>query len=201
MKGIDESVLRILQLQRPDYRGLDQKAAGARLEGKISALADEAATWLPPDTGKVLDIGAGLGFATLALNRLIPGASFCLLDRDEIAANGKYSFSQQPEGYTDFGVASRFLNANGVENFELVDEREGFPDRIFDIVISIRSWGWHYPVLHYLPQVMAATKAGAFLRIDLRQAEFDGGTLPEAGWNLIWREPARKGWATLWKRR
>ncbi|TPG16046.1 SAM-dependent methyltransferase [Pedococcus bigeumensis] len=125
-----------------------------------------------PETGVVMDIGCGLGGPDLALARAVPGLSFVLLDKDEFDDRPHYGFEAEASAYNSLAQTVEFITANGVApaRLETVDiARQPFPaERPVDAVISIMSWGFHYPLSTYLDQVHAVLRPGGVVVVDVR---------------------------------
>ena len=132
------------------------------------------AGYLPGAVGRILDIGCGIGGIDVFLHNHYRGeAKMHLLDRSGLSDNVYYGFSESGAYYNSLDMTSRFLLHNGVstEGFVTVDvERHPFPAaQLFDLVLSLLSWGYHYPVTTYLDAVHAALAPGGTLIVDLRR--------------------------------
>jgi SAM-dependent methyltransferase len=133
----------------------------------------QMAPFLPPTVGQVLDVGCGLGGIDLFLHRHYrQGLNLVLLDR-EGRSGSFYGFRAQAAFYNSLDLTRALLCANGVRNdhvstFEV--DRDGFPDQhAYDLVVSLLSWGFHYPVETYLERVLSSLSAGGVLIIDVRK--------------------------------
>jgi ribosomal protein RSM22 (predicted rRNA methylase) len=161
----------------------------------------------PRTNPRVLDIGAGIGFAVAALNGTLPGVpNYTLLDYDlKTHTNVLYNFTREGlSAYNNFEATRVFLDLWGVplSRCRLVEastHRAHAFDRVYDLVISILSWGWHYPIDTYLDQVLASTSPGSLLRVDLR-AGTDGREKLLPHFQLIWAQTTSKGEMTAWVR-
>lgn len=131
----------------------------------------------------VLDLGTGMGAINIVLHRHYVGlARFIYLDRSEFDRDGMISIStgEQP----GFGVCHPFyghltcardiaiLNGvNDVQTLELTRESDGLwqlSSGSVDIVHSIASWGYHYPIALHLEQVKHILRRGGVLVVTLR---------------------------------
>ena len=125
---------------------------------------------------KVLDIGAGLAGINAVINERFQHngpIDFYLLDKDMISSRIYYFFEEDGAAYNSFDITRSFLIANGIESQHLhfIDiNREHFPSDIgFDVVISLISWGFHYPVDVYVDHVYEALIPGGVLIMDIRR--------------------------------
>lgn len=115
----------------------------------VQSLADDFAIIAPhlPDTvGSILDIGCGLAGIDVYLKRKYPDAHLTLLDSDGVTSN---------VGLTDAGgaggsreCAESLLAANGIKPDRWLNIGTNEP-LVADLVISLLSWGFHYPLTAY----------------------------------------------------
>lgn len=118
----------------------------------------------------VLDIGAGMGGIDVFISRHYEGkAKLMLLDKNgksEHINAGFHNSAADFSHYCDFAAATDLLVANGVKHFEFYDAKNGFNfDKKFDVVISLLSWGFHYPIDTYAPKLAK----GAVIIADVRK--------------------------------
>jgi hypothetical protein len=123
--------------------------------------------WLPVGVTAILDVGCGLGGIDVLLfahYQRDPGLHFYLLDRTQTDAQITYGYKTRADFYNALDLTKQTLIGNGLptESLTLVEARDDagidLPQQI-DLVISLISWGFHYPV---------AQARGA---VDLRRAE------------------------------
>lgn len=129
--------------------------------------------WLPQEVTKVLDIGSGVAGIDARLHGLYPDAHFYLLDGSDV--NVQYGTETEHNLYNSQTAAQRLMAKNGVPS-EQVHLLGVTPDYTidgdgFDLVLSLFSWGWHYPLGAYAEAVAAATVPGALLIVDVRNHE------------------------------
>jgi SAM-dependent methyltransferase len=146
-------------------------ALGARYREECVREAQSLAAVLP-ERGTVMDIGCGLAGPDLALFEIRPELSFVLVDRDEFDDRPHYGYTEDASAYNSLSQTKDFLVANGLpaERVSTVDvTTSGFPeDARVDAVISIMSWGFHYPLATYLSQVHAVLNPGGVVVVDVR---------------------------------
>lgn len=131
---------------------------------------------LPRGAERTLDIGCGIGGLDVLLYRHYRTNSdveIILLDRTDPETMPRYGFRRTKEFYNALDVSSAVLRQNGVPEgaFRIFDAAEdgAFPDGPLDLVISIASWGFHYPLSTYLEPVRRALRPGGRLILDLRR--------------------------------
>jgi SAM-dependent methyltransferase len=168
------------------YIRLQRTTLGPNLAVEYAeAIAKEFAAmvpFLPPEVESVLDIGCGMaGIDVLFWRHYQP--DLYLLDGTGMTEE-RVGFHQTMKPYNSMKVARELLALNGVPAGRV---SEGLPESC-DLVISLFSWGFHYPVSVYLPLVKRVLWHGGRLLLDLRKgtggeealrADFDRvGVLP-----------------------
>ncbi len=113
----------------------------------------------------ILDIGCGLGIYDLALQDFYKrNISFYLLDKTTTAAEEKkvyYGHKEKAAFYNDLNYTKDFLMINGISekniNCITVNDDNNITNEYLqnnlsniDLIISIISWGFHYPIKTYL---------------------------------------------------
>jgi SAM-dependent methyltransferase len=119
-----------------------------------------------------MDIGCGLaGIDVFLCRHYGPELELALLDREGRSPTF-HGFREQAAFYNSLAAARALLCANGVPGGRVRTydaDRDGFPDGGgFDLVISLLSRGFHYPVTTYLPPVVRSLAPGGRLIIDVR---------------------------------
>jgi len=136
--------------------------------------------FLPSEASAILDIGCGVAGIDVLLYKHYSnsGLNIFLLDKTQEDKIIHYGLKQEGSFYNSLPLAKLLLTKNGItpENIYL---QEVTPDcRIhfkstFDLVISLLSWGHHYPVFTYLDEVYSKLNPGGILIMDVRK-ESDG---------------------------
>tara|TARA_B100000315_G_scaffold244491_1_gene269126 strand:- start:2597 stop:3319 length:723 start_codon:yes stop_codon:yes gene_type:complete len=135
----------------------------------------QIASYLPEHVSSVVDVGSGLGGINIFLHERYRDQNpfFYLLDKDQIDRTIEYFYEQTSSAYCDFKATQNFLTDNGLleSEFALVDlNTTTFPKDIkVELVISLLSWGFHYPLETYLDDVLAILTEDGSLVIDLRK--------------------------------
>ncbi len=153
-----------------------------RLQAELAALYYEACAedfrtirdYVPDSCHRILDIGCGLGGLDVILARHLLGEPrFYLLDHDRVDDPLFYGYANAAPAYNSLVLTRATLEANGVDSdaITLLDAAQGInlPESV-DLVLSIRSWGYHYPVTTYLQGVFhALAPNGGRLILDVRR--------------------------------
>lgn len=107
---------------------------------------DELLPHFPPKVDRILDIGCGLAGIDVLLKRLYPDAQLYLLDGD--GDETRRGWNETLGAFSSRAAAEELLAANGVkaDRWYDVNTKEHLEA---DLVISLASWGFHYPIRTY----------------------------------------------------
>ena len=110
--------------------------------------------FLPNSAKNIMDIGCGIGIINIYLNFFFSSkTNFFLLDKNRIDKKIKYGFSNDYESYNDLNETKNILLENDIEStcINLFDVEKPIKiDKKIDLVISLKSMGYHYPFEVYL---------------------------------------------------
>ena len=110
--------------------------------------------YLPKKADNIIDIGCGLGIINIFLNKIYNNQpNFFLLDKNRIDKVIKYGFSSDYESYNDLKETRNLLinndiNPSSINAFDV--EKDFKIETKIDLVISLKSMGYHYPIDQYL---------------------------------------------------
>jgi hypothetical protein len=126
---------------------------------------------LSPYIGKgvkrVLDIGCGLGAIDVVLASKRSITDLYLVDGDgSVERHGEYREVSEP--WNNVADAVEFVEKNVPDSVLVVS---AWPITNVDFVISLKSWGLHYPVATYLDRVSGIIELEGTLIIDLHKPE------------------------------
>lgn len=173
---------------------------------EVTTLADYAALmaaeferlrpWLV--SGDLLEIGCGIG-AMAALMGPHVGGDLHLLDGTGWSERQAGWWGSR-EPWNDMALAREVVEANGGAVSSVLPIGSGDLPAV-DNVVSLLSWGWHYPVDAYLDAVVRALRPGGRLVIDLRdnrpaerRALESAGLVHLGDVQRHWRPGARTVW-------
>lgn len=139
--------------------------------------------FLPDTCQSVLDIGCGIAGINILLNRHYNNSDmkFYLLDKSEIEDNVFYLFNSKGAFYNSLELACDTLASNGISKKNIIsiianEKNEIGIDEKVDLIISLISWGFHYPISTYLDRVHEILSENGRLIIDVRN-DTDGLSL------------------------
>lgn len=135
--------------------------------------------YVPSNIKSVLDIGCGLGLVDLVLyKRIKPSPDVYLLDKDnehQSLRSVKGGFHQRYIFTADLALTRDFFIQNGVKNDQIhfvdssINALASLPK--IDLILSITSWGFHYPIETYWEGVRKIIHEKSLLFIDLRKGQ------------------------------
>ena len=150
----------------------------------ISREYENIKSHLPGNPRSILDIGCGVAGIDIMLGkhyterRIYP--DFYLLDKTQLNADIYYGIEDVPAYYNALDLSKSILEENGIDGAKIhTQEVNGgpmFPGKSCDLVISLLSWGFHYPVSTYLDEVHEKLAPGGRLIMDVRKGN-DGEQL------------------------
>ncbi len=129
------------------------------------------------DVASVLDVGAGLGLVDLVLYKKMKSMpSIYLLDKKNEhspLSPVKGGFKDRYIFTADFDLTRQIFKSNGVDDDKLifVDPSNSAISKLpkIDLVLSLTSWGFHYPIETYWDSVKEILHDRSVLYIDLRK--------------------------------
>ncbi len=132
---------------------------------------------LPQKCNNVLDIGCGIGVINAFINNHYEhDPVFHLLDKSQVEDNIFYLFNDKGAFYNSLELARTTLVSNGIVEQNIVlceanDKNEIPVQEKMDLIISLISWGFHYPLSTYLNQAYDALTEEGTLILDVRKGE------------------------------
>ncbi|OEK06760.1 class I SAM-dependent methyltransferase [Roseivirga misakiensis] len=130
---------------------------------------------LPATASNILDIGCGIAGIDLFLSQTYQHeVNLHLIDKTSIQEEVFYGYEPSGSFYNSMEYSRGFLEQNGVPKSnihlqEATDDNEILFPVSFDLVVSLISWGYHYPVSTYLDTVFDKLAPGGKLIIDVRK--------------------------------
>ena len=151
---------------------------GAWIDTRFNALMqadyESIREYLPVvENPRIVDIGCGIaGIDVLLSQHYAHTAKFVLVDKTQIDAKIHYGFKTNASFYNNLSLAKEVLVRNGTDagNVRLMTPEEFIADPpAADIVISLESWGFHYPLSTYMKTVKQSISSGGTIIVELRK--------------------------------
>ncbi|MBN1805599.1 MAG: hypothetical protein JW837_10135 [Sedimentisphaerales bacterium] len=142
---------------------------------------------LPQTCKNILDIGCGMAGIDLFLfqhYQCDENINYFLFDKTETNRKVFYGYKQKSAFYNSLTLAKNFLCSNGIDESQIhlieVPSNYQIPiDTSFDLVISLLSWGFHYPLAQYLDKVYELLNDNGILIVDIRKKNENLSTLQD----------------------
>jgi len=141
----------------------------------------------------LLDIGCGLGIASIILAQQFDLTDLHLMDGDG-SSEIYHDYREDALPWNDVELARKMAAAN-VPLGCLVSAYYADPNRIIpvDVIVSFKSWGTHYPVSTYLPLAWHSLEPGGLVVMTLRPGDEkflqeQVGEVVAAGFKLVDRQ-------------
>jgi SAM-dependent methyltransferase len=173
MFEMTEQMADLVRLQRTwlKNKGLQGTAAGY-FESCERDLKDVLSKFYRPEKFHALDIGCGMAGADVLLYQYFHAVHpvFYLLDVNQVDAAVQYGYRNQISAYCDFAMARKFAALNGIprQRFFFI---ETWPETAFkfDLILSLISCGFHYPVDLYLAKIVDSLAPSGRVILDIRK--------------------------------
>jgi SAM-dependent methyltransferase len=158
---------------------LRKRAVKRRFDTDMQGEYSRIGEWLPAKASAILDIGCGLGGIDVLLFDHYgrdQDLRFYLVDRTQVDGLITYGFGPSTPFYNSLDLTRQVLVGNGLpaESLHLLDAaddaRLDIPEPV-DLIISLISWGFHYPVSTYIDEAHRLLRPSGRLILDIR-----GGT-------------------------
>jgi len=133
--------------------------------------------FLPNSVNTIMDIGCGLGIINIYLNKFFEKKPiFFLLDKNRIDRKIKYGFSSNYESYNDLNETKKILLENNIDSncVYLFDVEKKFQiNKKMDLVISLKSMGYHYPINKYIELFRNCCTENTVFIYDIGENQYD----------------------------
>lgn len=154
-----------------------QRTRNIRFEDVISHDFELIKPYMPAVCKKIIDIGCGIGGIDVLISEHYKNdIQIDLFDfpeqNEQYNEKIQYGFNDKYLGYNSFDQTEKFLKANGITKYNLIDASYGslpFYTDEYDIVISLLSCGYHYPVKTYIEGIVDIISTKGILILDIRE--------------------------------
>ena len=133
--------------------------------------------YLPNSVENIMDIGCGLGIINIYLNEFFEKKPvFFLLDKNKVDRKITYGFSSNYESYNDLNETKNILLENNIDTscMYLFDvEKQFVITKKMDLVISLKSMGYHYPINTYIELFRNCCTKNTVFIYDIGENQYD----------------------------
>ena len=133
--------------------------------------------YIPNSAENIMDIGCGLGIINIYLNEFFEKKPvFFLLDKNRVDRKIKYGFSSNYESYNDLNETKNILLNNNIDTnrINLYDvEKQFLITKKMDLVISLKSMGYHYPINTYIELLRNCCTKNTVFIFDIGDNQYD----------------------------
>ncbi len=138
----------------------------------------------------ILDVGCGFAVADIFLAKYLGLSEIHLLDGDGTARRQK-GFNEASEPWGNVHIAGDIVRANAPAAVVYAHCPPLNLSKCVDMVVSLRSWGHHYPISTYLKDVQGWLRPKGWLIIDIRKPEKTKGVeqLQAVGFQVVEQIP------------
>ncbi|MEM1326611.1 MAG: hypothetical protein AAGI23_11685, partial [Bacteroidota bacterium] len=131
--------------------------------------------YLPDHAENILDIGCGVAGIDALIGKFYKGSiNVFLLDKSQLDQKVYYEYEEKGSFYNSLLIAKQLLAQNDISPNKIFTQEATASNSIdfdvkFDLIISLISWGFHYPVSTYLETVYNKLRSGGRLILDIRK--------------------------------
>jgi SAM-dependent methyltransferase len=152
---------------------LRKKAIMEAYKKDMQSEYNEIISFLPEKVKNILDIGCGIGGIDVFLSEhyKLEEPHFYCLDKTQIDSVF-YGFNKIGAFYNSLENTKQFLQLNEIPNINILEADSNYKipaDEKFDLIISLISWGYHFPIDTYLNEVYSHLNNGGHLILDIRE--------------------------------
>jgi len=124
----------------------------------------------------ILSIGSGIGGLETLIKKRIKNNKTSFIEKNYISKKIKYGWDDKnKEGYNSLYLLEKFLIKNGIEknSFDIYDFDKGnFPDKKFDLILSIYSLDYHYNFEIYFDYFKQVSNDSTIIIFDTIRPEY-----------------------------
>lgn len=145
----------------------------------------EILPWLPEPIGRVIDIGCGFAGIDVLLARS-DATDIHLIDGSAVGIR-RVGFDAAMTPWRDVELGAQLVRDNAPDRRVTTETPPAQRVSAADLVISLKSWGHHYPVGVYVDYARRCLRPGGVLILDVRAGTNGRGELEAAGFAFLGR--------------
>ncbi len=132
--------------------------------------------FLPNKADQILDIGAGIGLFEVFLNNLYRSKSnVSIIEVNDLLEIEHHKKEKETKKLSSplhvLNLAKKFLDKNNISNINLIDSKHVYNklDKPYNLVISLRSWGYLFKLDEYLDFVTSNLASDGVVIVDINK--------------------------------
>jgi hypothetical protein len=173
---VDEFV-NLVRMQRPYIQGQNNHEVFENYLLDVEQDYNDIKDYLRT-TKNLVDLGAGMGGIDYLIKQRLPNINITAMDGEQVIAGEHYGYKTDLQFYSNNSVAEQFFKANGLDvTFVPAADELCVP---CDTLISLNSWGFHYPINRYT-RFVAQNKPHTII-LDIRIGQQDLADLENLGY-------------------
>ena len=129
--------------------------------------------YLPNKCNKLLSIGCGLAVPELMFKEYYNNdIDYYLFDKTQVDLNIYFGYKEKASYYNNLNLTNKIYLEYGINNNNIniidADNKNLLSLPLMDIIVSYIAWGFHFPLITYLDNVLKLMHKETILIIDIR---------------------------------
>lgn len=143
---IDTNFVNLIRMQRPYIHGNNDQEVFEKYLKDVEQDFNDIQDYLC-QSKNLVDLGAGMGGIDYLIKQRFPDINITAMDGEQVVAGEHYGYKTDLQFYSNNSVAQQFFLDNGLDViFYPATDDLRVP---CDTLISLNSWGFHYPINRY----------------------------------------------------
>lgn len=177
MTILADEFINLVRMQRPYIQGQTNHEVFENYLQDVEQDYNDIKSYLCK-TKNLVDLGAGMGGIDYLIKQRFPNINITAMDGEQVIAGEHYGYKTDLQFYSNNSVAEQFFADNGLDVifFPAADDL-CVP---CDTLISLNSWGFHYPINRYTKFV--SQNRPHTIILDIRIGQQDLSDLEQLGY-------------------
>jgi len=144
---LNNQFIDLVKMQRPYIQGDSNQEIFENYLQDVAQDFDDIKSYLQ-DTKYLVDLGAGMGGIDYMIKQQFPNIEIVAMDGEQVVDGEHYGYTDNLQFYSNNSVAEKFFKDNNLSVIFCPAADDVVVD--CDTLISLNSWGFHYPVHRYI---------------------------------------------------
>lgn len=146
MINVNQAYIDLLLMQRPYIQGDTPAQIFDNYLKDVEQDYNDIKTYLV-GWQHLVDLGAGMGGIDFLIKQRLPDMDIIMLDGEQVIPGDHYGYTPNLQFYSNNSVAQQFFQDNNLD-VNILPASDDIKINC-DILISLNSWGFHYPIHRY----------------------------------------------------